>query len=198
MSMPPVMASRPYDRPQLILKRKLLKMVGAQFHVHDAASGEEIGLAVQKGFKLKEDIRISFGGREEIAILARKVMDFSGVYDVVDLVTPGQPRLAVLRRKGLKSFVRDEWEILDAEERPIGTATEDNLFLGLIRRFVTELVPQNYDVIVGGQPVVDLKQGFNPLAYHLTVSFLVPPDAFDRRVGLAIAVALAALEGKQG
>ena len=53
-------------------------------------------------------------------------------------------------------------------------------------------------MIVGGKKVVDFKQNFNPLTYHLNVDFLVPAAEFDRRLGLAAAVLLAAIEGKQG
>lgn len=182
----------------LIIKRALLKLVGAQFHVSDPATGQEVALAIQKGFKLKEDIRVSIGGVETIGIFARQIIDFSAAYDVVDLTSTPNTRIGVLKRKGLKSsFVRDEWLVFDAWEKQIGDLWEDSVALGLVRRFLTALVPQNYDLIVGGQRAADFKQNFNPFSYHLNVYFMAPHEQLDRRLVLASAILLAAIEGRQ-
>lgn len=188
----------PLQSNHLYLKRALLKMVGAKFHIHDAASGQEVMVAEQKGFKLKEDIRISVNGREEIGIFARQVMDFKGAYDVVDLTVQPNVRIGVLKRKGWKSMIRDEWVVCDAHEREAGIMIEDQIHLALIRRFLTNLVPQDFDMLIGGAKVMDLKQNFNPFTYHLNLYFMVPPEQFDRRLGVAAAVLLAAIEGRQG
>lgn len=183
---------------RVVIKRALLKMIGAQFHIHDSVTGAEVALAIQKGFKLKEDIRISVGGVETIGIFARQSIDFSAAYDVVDLTQTPNVRIGVLKRQGLKStFVRDEWLVFDAWEREIGILTEDSPWLGLIRRMLTNLIPQNYDLLMGSVKAVDLKQNFNPFSYHLNVDFLVPPETIDRRIGLAAGILIAAIEGRQ-
>ena len=82
--------------------------------------------------------------------------------------------------------------------RSYGQVLEDSVALGLIRRFASNLVPQSYDLIVGGTKVADLRQNFNPFTYHLRIEFGVPPAAFDRRLGLAAAVLLGVIEGRQG
>ena len=115
---------------------------------------------------------------------------------MVDLTT--NQKLGAFRRKGLRSLVRDEWEVLDPNDAQIGVVIEDSLALGLIRRFLTALVPQNYDMVIGGAKVADLKQTFNPFNYNLHIDFSVPPAGLDRRMGLAAGVLLAAVEGKQG
>lgn len=197
MSAPPIPHNHPLELNKLYLKRKLMKLVGSQFHIHEPGNGQEVMLANKKGFKLKEDIRISRSGVDEIGIFARQIMDFKASYDVFDLTTPTQTRIGVLKRKGWASLLRDEWIVCDANETEIGSVIEDSMLMAVIRRFLTNLVPQNYDLIVGGKKVVDFKQNFNPLTYHLNVDFLVPPTEFDRRLGLAAAVLLAAIEGKQ-
>lgn len=178
-----------------VLKRKLFKLFGGGFNIYDA-SGAQVLYANEKAFRLKEDIRLLDGARREVVgIFARSIIDFSAAYDVVDLTN--NLKLGALRRKGFHSLVRDEWDVLDAHDRPVGQVIEDSLALGLVRRFASNLVPQNYDLTVGGQKTVDLRQNFNPFNYHLHIDFLVPPAAFDRRVGLAAAVLLAAIEGRQ-
>jgi hypothetical protein len=190
---------RVFLHDRYLLKRQLLKLVGASFNLYDP-SGTQVLQANQKGFKLKEDIRILGGAglkEELVGIFARQVLDFSGAYDVVDLKT--NTKIGAFRRKGLKSLmIRDEWLVLDPWDREIGKLQEDSVALALVRRFLTALIPQNYDLLIGSGRAVDLKQNFNPFSYHLNITFDVPASQFDRRIGLAAAVLLAAFEGRQG
>jgi len=193
--------SNPFTQDNYVLKRQLLKLVGASFNIY-GPDGTQVLQANQKGFRLKEDIRLLGGPglkQELIGIFARQVLDISAAYDVVDLTS--QTKIGALRRKGLHSIARDEWIVLDAYDREVGTLIEDSLGMALLRRlvanFVGSLIPQNYDLNIGGQRVVDLKQNFNPFSYHLNIRFETSPQQFDRRVGLAAAVLLAAIEGKQ-
>jgi len=189
--------ANPFTGDKYLLKRQLLKLIGSTFHIYDAF-GHQILKANQKGFKLKEDIRLLGGpnlDQEMIGIFARKIMDFSAAYDVVDL-TNGS-KIGVFRRKGMKSILRDEWEVLDVNDVVVGQMIEDSMVLALVRRFLSNLVPQNYDLLIGQERVVDLKQNFNPFSYHLNIDFFTPSANFDRRMGLAGAVLLAAIEGRQ-
>jgi hypothetical protein len=182
---------------QYTLKRHLMKMAGARFSIF--GPGEQLVLiADQKGFKLKEEIRVYSDEtlRQPVfGIFARQIIDISAAYDVIDLQS--NQKIAVLKRKGLKSMIQDEWILMDANDREVGTIIEDSLALALVRRFLTNLVPQNYDCLIQGQKIVDYRQNFNPFTYHLQVDFLTPPNHFDRRIGLAAAILLASIEGRQ-
>lgn len=184
-----------FSGDRYLLKRRLLRILGGGFSIEDA-SGQEVLRANQKAFRLKEDIRLHDpSGREVLGIFARHIIDFSAAYDVVDLTTDA--KLGTFRRKGFQSLVRDTWELLDAGGASVGHVVEDSVALGLIRRFATNLVPQSYDLVVASQKVADLSQNFNPFNYHLRVEFGVPAATFDRRLGIAAAVLLAAIEGRQ-
>jgi hypothetical protein len=176
------------------LKRSLLKVVGSEFYIYDQAGGL-VALAHQKGFKLKEEINI-FADKEKtkciLEIRARQVIDFSASYDIYD--TASQTRIGVLQRKGWNALVRDEWLVKDANELQIAQVIEDSLPLALLRRLLSNLIPQNYDLLVNGARVVDFRQNFNPFSYHLNVIIEQP---FDPRMAIATAVMLAAIEGRQ-
>jgi hypothetical protein len=182
--------------PGLVMKRHLLKLVGADFGFY---SGDQLVLfAHKKGFKAKESITIFLDQARTqpvIQIDARQIIDFSAAYDVVDLST-GQ-KIGMLKRQGWASLAQDKWSVCDPLDREIGILQEDNLLLALVRRFLTNLVPQNYDLLVGGQRFVDYKQNFNPLTYHLKIDFLKPEHEFDRRLAVAAAVLLGSIEGRQ-
>jgi hypothetical protein len=95
-------------------------------------------------------------------------------------------------------MLRDEWELLDPRDAPIGILTEDSVQLALLRRFLFSLIPQNYDVLIGGRRAADLKQRFNPFRYEMDLDFSMDGSgALDRRLGLAAGILLAVVEGRQ-
>ncbi|MDD2921963.1 MAG: hypothetical protein PHQ36_06720 [Anaerolineales bacterium] len=186
-----------FDFNQYVLKRQFMAL-GGKFRVFD--SSENLVLYVeQKLFKLREDIRVyadESKAREILVIKARQIVDFSAAYDVMDSAT-GQ-KVGALRRKGLASMLRDEWEVLDVNDAVIGKLFEDSMGLALVRRFLSNLVPQNYDLLIGATRVADYKQNFNPFTYALNIDFSMDAaKQLDRRLGLAAAILLAAIEGKQ-
>lgn len=184
-----------YD--QYLLKRQVFALTG-KFRFF-APNGQLVLFSEQKMFKLREDIRVYADEnktQEVLMIKARQIIDFSAAFDVVDSAT-GQ-KIGALRRKGLASILRDEWEFLDVNDRVIGSLFEDSMGLALLRRFLTNLVPQNYDATVGTNRIADYKQNFNPFTYELNIDFRMDTtQQLDRRLGIAAGILLAAIEGRQ-
>jgi len=182
---------------QYLLKRQVFALTG-KFRFFDP-SGKLLLFSEQKMFKLREDIRVysdESKAQEVLMIKARQIVDFSAAYDVVDTAL-GQ-KVGALRRKGWASMLRDEWEVLDAGDNVIGKLFEDSMGLALLRRFLSNLVPQNYDILFGADRVADLKQNFNPFTYELNIDFSMDINhRLDRRLGLAAGILLAAVEGRQ-
>lgn len=182
---------------QYLLKRQVFALTG-KFRFYNPA-GEMVMFSEQKMFRLREDIRVYADEakmQEVLAIKARQIIDFSAAFDVVDSAT-GQ-KVGALRRKGLASMLRDEWQILDVNDNVRGTLIEDSMGLALLRRFLTGLVPQNYDLLFGETRVADYKQNFNPFSYQLNIDFSMDTAGqLDRRLGVAAGILLAAIEGRQ-
>jgi len=180
-----------------VLKRQVFALAG-KFRFYEPG-GNLVLFSEQKMFKLREDIRVfsdESKTQEVLMIKARQIIDFSAAFDVVDSAT-GQ-KIGALRRKGLASLLRDEWEILDVGDNVIGSLFEDSMGLALIRRFLSNLVPQNYDITMGTDRVADLKQNFNPFTYELNLDFNMDVNKrLDRRLGIAAGILLAAIEGRQ-
>lgn len=95
-------------------------------------------------------------------------------------------------------MLRDEWEILDVNDNVRGKLFEDSMGLALLRRFLSNLIPQNYDMLFGETRVADYKQNFNPFTYELNIDFSMDTAGqLDRRLGIAAGILLAAVEGRQ-
>lgn len=186
-----------FNYNRYLLHRQVLALTG-RFRIYNP-DGELVLFSQQKMFKLKEDIRVYTDNsltEELLFINARQIIDFSAAYDVID--SQSGEKIGAWRRKGLRSMVRDEWEMLDPTDMPVGILFEDNLTQALLRRFLLgSLLPQNYDIIME-QRVADLRQRFNPFRYELNLDFsmdLIP--RMDRRMGIAAAILLATIEGRQ-
>ncbi|MBC8330495.1 MAG: hypothetical protein H8E28_00790 [Anaerolineae bacterium] len=187
-----------FQHNQYLLKRQVFALTG-KFRVY-GPNGALLLYSQQKMFKLKEDIRIFSDEsmtQELLNIQARQIIDFSAAYDVVDSFT--NTKVGVLRRKGLRSMLRDEWEMLDAYDQPIGILQEDSVGYALLRRLLLgSLLPQNYDILFPDGRVADLRQRFNLFSYQLDIDFSDDKARrFDHRLGIAAAILLGTIEGKQ-
>lgn len=186
-----------FQHNQYLLKRQVFALTG-KFRFYDPL-GNLVLFSQQKMFRLREDIRVYADEdktQEVLMIKARQIIDFSAAFDVVDSAT-GQ-KVGALRRKGFKSILRDEWEVLDAGDNVTGMLFEDSMGMALLRRFLVSLIPQNYEITMGAERVGDLKQRFNPFAYRLDLDFSMDTARkLDHRIGIAAGILLAAIEGRQ-
>lgn len=192
------LAAGRFAQSRYVIRRKFFKIFGNAFHIYDEA-GQVVFYSKMKAFKLKEDLRVFTGedmGEEVLTIKARNILDISATYDVTDAAT-GR-KLGALRRKGLKSILRDEWLILDANDAEVGLIQEDSLMLAMVRRFLSNLVPQTFTAQVGNEPVFSFRQHFNPFIQRISLDFSMDRSGrLDRRLGIATAVLLCAIEGRQ-
>jgi len=187
-----------FQHPNYLLKRQAIALTG-KFRFYDPM-GNLVMFSEQKMFKWREDIRVYSDEnkmQEVLSIKARQIVDFSAAYDVVD--TALNQKVGALRRKGLRSILRDEWEVLDAGDNVKGLLFEDSMGLALLRRFLLgSWLPQNYDISFGEARVADLRQNFNLFRYELNLDFSMDAGhLLDRRLGLAAGILLAVVEGKQ-
>lgn len=182
----------------LLIRRNFWTLVGAKFRIF-GTDGGLLAVSRQKAFKLKEDIRVYADEElthELLLIKARSVIDFSATYDVIDATT-GE-KAGAIRRKGVKSILKDAWLFLDAHDGELGTLEEDSMLLALVRRFLANIIPQKFTLTIGGQPVGSISQHFNPFIFKATMDLQDDRDRrLDRRLAMAALVLILAIEGRQ-
>lgn len=185
-----------------LIRKKVLKLFGESFHIYsDDSQTELLGFCQLKAFKLKEDIRIYSDEEmttELLTIKAKSILDISAGYDVVDAQTGAS--LGGYKRKGLKSIIKDTYELYDQAGNTYAELSEDSGGLALIRRFVplaNILIPQVFHLRGGdGGGSVDYTQKMNPIVQRLVVKG-AQSGGFDPRVVLAGGILHAAIEGHQ-
>jgi len=163
-----------FSHNNYLVRRKIFKLFGAAFHIYDS-EGNLAFYSKMKAFKMKEDIRLYSSEdmlTEVLSIKARSII--------------------------MKSILKDEWIILDAEDNQIGFVKEDSALLAIIRRFLTTIIPQKYHGELNGEKVCEFKQNFNPFVVKINLDYSMDTkNLLDRRLGIAAAVLLCAIEGKQ-
>ncbi|MBT6157435.1 MAG: hypothetical protein HOL01_16040 [Planctomycetaceae bacterium] len=183
---------------EFTIRRKVLSFLGAKFHIYDS-NDKLIGFSKQKAFKLKEDIRLYTDesmDEERLIIQARKVIDFSAAYDVVD--SKKDKKIGALQRKGLKSILRDEWIVLDGNDGEIGTIKEDSTGMALVRRFLPlgKLIPQKFMLRdADGNELALFRTHFNLFVHRMTVT-VYPESTISPYLILAGGLLLVAIEGR--
>lgn len=187
-----------FSRKTYTLQRKILSIAN-QYRIFNP-EGNLVMYSKQKMFKLREDIRVYQDeemSRELLVIKAQQVIDFAASYQVIDASSGAS--VGFLRRKGFSSLVRDHWQLLTPSREILGKIEEDQLGKALLRRLLLgSLLPQSYSVDIGGKPAAEFRQNFHLLRYELVIDFsLNDQQVLDPRLGLAAAVLLAAIDGKQ-
>jgi len=128
-----------------------LLAIASQIYIRDADDAL-LGYVKQKLFKLKEDINV-FADENQAErlfnIKADRVLDFSAKYNFTDA---GGKLLGSIKRKGMRSIFKANYEIYDEREVQVMKISEENGWIKVI------------DSLVGEVPVVGMFTGyfFNP------------------------------------
>ncbi|HWP90578.1 MAG TPA: hypothetical protein VNN20_00045 [Thermodesulfobacteriota bacterium] len=187
-----------FSHSTYLVRKKLFSLFGSKFHIY-GPDGEVVLYSRMKPFKLWEDISLYTGEdmqTEVLSIKARNIIDFAAAYDVMDVIS--KERIGALKRKGFKSILKDEWIFLDNEGREIGFIKEDSRLLAFLRRFITNIIPQEFHGYIKGTPVCTFKQLFNPFVLKIRADFSGDVNGLlDKRLGIAAAVLLCGIEGRQ-
>jgi uncharacterized protein YxjI len=182
---------------QLHIRQRVRLMVN-QYEVHavapDGSEGDLIAFAQQKRMAFREQVTLYTDDSKRQPVLgfkARQVFDLGATYDVTDAA--GRP-IGLFRKDFAQSLLRSTWHV---EQPGVGVATgqERNLPVALLRRFVDQLswLPYHFDFALNGQPAFSVVKKWG-LRDRYVVD--IPNDQIDRRLVIAMAVALDALQSR--
>ena len=164
--------------------RKKVLTVWNKYWIEDSR-GRKLGFAKQKMFRLKEDIRIFTDEKmktELFRIKQQQIFDLWATFAVIDSQT--NTTLGYVKRKALSSmFVRDEWEVLNAQKQLVGGLYEEK-GRGLARKYLPggKLIPEKMTFALNGLPVAAIDQQFKIIGDIWELRGMNLPPDFDRRV----------------
>jgi uncharacterized protein YxjI len=183
---------------QRLLVRQRIRMMVNQYEVHavtpDGAEGVLLAFAQQKRMALREQVTLYEDDTKQRPVLgfkARQVIDLGATYDVTD--ASGIP-IGLFRKDFKASLLRTTWHV---EQPNLGVATgqERSQLVALLRRFSDSLswLPYHFDFAIAGQPAFSVVKQWG-LRDRYTVD--IPDPRMDRRLVIAMAIALDALQGR--
>jgi hypothetical protein len=168
-----------------------------------ASPGEPLAFIRQKKLAIKEDIRFfadETEAEELFRIKARAVFEVRGRFD---LTTPEGERIGLLEKVFGISLLRSTWRIYDANEQQVALAQEKSMLIAILRRAIDfvpygELVPIlfQFTITMDGREVGELRRPVGLRDRYILTLGGDPDRRIDRRVAVALAIALDALQSR--
>jgi hypothetical protein len=195
-----------YDR---YLVDQLVRPIANLYRVTPLAAGEApagppIAYVRQKKLAIKEDIRFYADEgetRQLFRIAARSMLDIGGSrYDVF----AGEERIGFLWHKFKESLIRTTWHVGGANEEELAIARERSMVGAVLRRavdFVPDIggwipIPYNFDFLADGNVIGHMDRKFKLRDQYVLDLSGDPDKKIDRRVAIALAIALDALQNR--
>jgi hypothetical protein len=170
-----------------------------------ASPGEPLAFVRQKKLAIKEDIRFFADDSEQeelFRLKARQLLELRGRYDVT---LPTGERIGVLEKVFGISLVRSTWRVHDREEQPVATAHEKSVPVAILRRAL-DLLPFEllsfvpivfqFTIVMDGHEVGELRRPIGVRDRYILRLGGDPERRIDRRVAVALAIALDALQSR--
>ncbi len=186
-----------FQQDYFVARRKIFSFA-PKLYIWDH-DGRTLAFVRQKFFALRDDVRVFTDETQSFELLrikGRNIVDFGAAFDVTDSLN--HQKVGVLKRRGWKSLLRAEWNIMDALDQEIGRIQEDSALLAAVRRLVFRYIPQNFTFEMDGQVVGTARQSWNIFAPTMTVDFTADPGKrLDRRLLVAAIMLLMSVEKNQ-
>jgi hypothetical protein len=176
------------QHPRLVIKRPFWSFLGRRFQVY-APDGRMVLFVRHPLLKLREEFTVFTDETERVPVLrirARQIIGIDIANDVFDAVT-GE-RVGTIKKRGLKSILRDTWDVLDASDQPAGLVQEDGA--ALLRRFFPILLGK-WRIELAGAVVARVRQVFRFFVKEFELDLSEGQGRIDPR--FAVACALLAL-----
>ena len=169
----------------------------------DSSPGQPLAFVRQKKLAIKEDIRFfadETEAEELFRIKARAVFEVGGRYDVT---TPEGERIGLVEKVFGISLLRSTWRIYDANEQQVALAQEKSMPIAVLRR-VIDLVPYGalipivfqFTILMDSREVGELRRPIGLRDRYILKLGGDPDRRIDRRVAVALAIALDALQSR--
>jgi uncharacterized protein YxjI len=167
--------------------------------------GEPLLYVKQKRLKIKEDIRFRLSpddGRHLFMIKSKTVFEFRGRHEVLDELD--QP-IGLLEKVFGLSLLRSHWRVRDKDGTELLEAHEASWIVALVRRFadfgpdwlsLLTWLPFNFVLKRNGEEIGTYKRVLGKLRDRYVLELTPRAEGIDRRLILAFAVALDALQDR--
>lgn len=174
-----------FSHPTYRVRRPWLSIFGRKYHIY-APDGSLVAFVKHPLLKLREQFTMYTDESETVPLIhfrSRQIVAINRCYDVFD--APTGEKVGTIRTRGLKSILRDTWDILDASDQPAGIMEEQGA--AILRRFL-RFLPGRHKIEIGGQLVASLRQPFRFFVKELWLDLSMSQGRIDTRFAIACAI----------
>ena len=192
------------------LIQQVFKPIGNEYRISIPApgstdEGQPLLFVKQKKLKIKEDIRFRVSPDDDahlFMIKSKSVFEFRGRHEVLDA---NDQVIGLLEKDFARSLIRSHWRVRDAPDAELFEGHESNLLIALVRRFagfasewldVLQWLPFNFVLLKNGEEAGTYRRVLGKLRDRYVLDLGPPLQDVDRRLVLAFAVALDALQDR--
>ncbi|HET7529491.1 MAG TPA: hypothetical protein VFJ98_00875 [Mycobacteriales bacterium] len=187
-------------QPRLLMRQKLTLMVNRYVVTVEApggGEGEVVAFAEQKRMAFREEVTMYTDESRRAVVCrfkARQILDVGAAYDVWDHT--GTP-IGMFRKDFAKSLLRSTWHLEQQGITAVGQ--ERSPAVAIIRRvweMVSDIpffVPYHFDFTAGDRQVLSVDKTTN---FRDRYAITMHDPTLDRRLAIAVAVALDALQSR--
>jgi uncharacterized protein YxjI len=200
----------PREHDRFVLSQRLKLVINQyEFSIPDAeGDGRPFCFVEQKRFKFKEDIRFFTDESKQtelLKILARQRFDPSARYDVT---LPDGTKVGEIQKAFGSSLLRSTFLLYDATGQEVARVRERNLAVAIFRRIVGFVpyignfadwlpIPYDFEFLRGEERIGLHRRRRGKLRDVYDIDLTADPDrTIDRRLALAIAVGMDALQAR--
>ena len=177
-----------FSHLQYTIRRPFFSLLGRKYYVY-APDGSLVMFLKHPMMKLRQEFTIYTDDTESTPLLtirARNVIAMNMAHDVFDAKT-GE-KTGSIRSRGMKSILRDTWDILDAGDQVVGLMQEEGA--ALLRRFL-KFLPGRHRIELNGQLFATIRQPFRFFTKEVDLDLSPGGGKLDAR--FAVGCALLAL-----
>ncbi len=179
------LAAGPFAHTNYSVKRPFWSFLGREYKIF-APDGSLVVYVKHPLMKLRAEFTFYADEAQTQPILvirARQIIGLNIANDVFDAQT-GQ-KLGSIRSRGLKSIIRDTWDLLDPNDNVVGLCQEDGA--ALLRRFIPMMLGK-WHVELGGQECAKVKQKFKFFSKEFDLDLSMNQGRLDPKFAMACAI----------
>jgi uncharacterized protein YxjI len=191
------------------LIQQVFRPIGNEYRISAPPAGTEEGAPLlfvkQKKLKIKEDIRFRLSPDDDahvFMIKSKSVFEFRGRHEVLDA---DGTVIGMLEKNFAKSLIRSHWHVRNANGEELFEGYESSLPIAIVRRVadfgpswlsLLQWLPFNFTLRRGGEEVATYRRVLGKLRDRYVLELGEGLHDADRRLVLAFAIALDALQDR--
>jgi len=184
-----------FARDKFLIHQKMMT-ISSKYYVYDE-NEQPLFFIERPAFKLKAHIEVFDDDTKAHQRLTLRQDKILAINQQFTLLTPDDQTICVFDRQGLFSLLRRTWRIRDPQGQLIAIAQEDSWAKAIIRRFVTEWMRTDFEILLADNSPVGIFHRKFTLADRYVLDLTNDPGRrLDRRIAVGLAILLDTAESR--